>query len=679
MLPVMLAMLMASGSLGAAPAAAHGTITVQDADLKATVALDGEWQFMWGRLVSPAELASSPAPAAESIRVPGFWTDKAYGYPAVGNATYRLIVELPEKPAEPLGLSLTQISTAYRVYANGVLLAENGKVSDNAVYSRGVLAPRTVFISAAGRLDLVIQVSNADDVTAGVNAAPVLGYQSVIAPLQERSTLIEGLIYAAILIMGLYHILLSILQPSERASLFFGLLALDIALRGLLTGTRIIHQFFGAAGFHTLIAIEYITVYAAGLLVYLYFYYLFPNERPKFARIPLMVITGALCLFVVVAPISVITPVHFYYEFLLLALGVLVLVWLVRAIVAHRDGSVLMLVGFLVMLGGAVYDIVQDMLDSGLFFVSSYAMFVFVFVQAVLIARRYAGAFKSVEAHSRENHAMATAYGRFVPREFLSLLGKDSITSVELGDQIEMEMTVLFADIRSFTTLSEKMGPRENFNFLNSYLKRISPVIRNNRGFIDKYLGDGIMALFPRSPDDALRASADMMSTMREYNMHRARSGYSPISIGMGINTGNLMLGTIGETSRMEGTVISDVVNLASRLETLTRPFNVPAIMSGEVLASCPQTAGLSVRYLGRARVKGKTRAVSLYEIIDPAAQAKLLSRATFERAVGHFEARRYAQALTDFNSVLQADPSDGPARYYLGKLAEPSRQGEEV
>jgi adenylate cyclase len=661
--------LAAPAAAHADPTAARGEIRLGDEDLRRGVKLAGAWQFVWGRLVPPAELAAAPAGAY--LDVPGFWSASTAGYPAEGSATYRLIIDLPDQPAEPLGVILTQISTAYRVYGNGIPLAENGTVSTRSEEVRGVLAPRTVFISAAGRLDLVIQVSNADDVTAGINEAPVIGYQSVIAPRPVRSTLFEGLIYASILVMALYHLLLAILHPAEKASLFFGLLSLDLGLRGLLTGTRIIHQLFGGIGFHTLIAAEYITVYLAGLLVYLYFYELFPKERPEFARIPLLALTGALVLFVAVAPISLITPVHFYYEILLLALGLLIVVWIVRALVARRDGAGLMLAGFLVLLGGAAYDIVQNMLHLSQVFVSSYAMFFFIFLQAALIARRYAAAFHSVEEQSLRAAGLATSYGRFVPREFLSLLGKESIVNVDLGDQIETDMTVLFSDIRSFTSLSENMSPRENFNFLNSYLKRISPVIRSNRGFIDKYLGDGIMALFPRSAADALRASAEMMSVLREYNGHRANSGYRPIAIGVGINTGKLMLGTVGEESRMEGTVISDVVNLASRLEGLTATFGTPVLVSSDVVAACADGAGQRYRYLGRARVKGKARAIAVYEVVDGGDAGKERSRVAFERAVRAFEARRFAEARRAFEQIVAADPTDGPARYYLNRFGE--------
>jgi hypothetical protein len=293
--------------------------------------------------------------------------------------------------------------------------------------------------------------------------------------------------------MGLYHILLSILHPAEKASLYFGLLAMVLALRGALTGQRILHQVASGVGFHMLISVEYITVYLAAIFIYLYFASLFSRECPWFARLPLLVVNGAFCIFVYVVPIRLIPPVHFYYEIFLLGEGVLVTVWLIRSLLARREGAVIMLTAFCILLASAVFDIPRDMTHRGDFFLTSYAMAVFIPLQSWLIARRSAIAYISAQNHSQKAEALASAYGRFVPREFLKLLRKDSIEHVNLGDQIEMNLTVLFADIRSFTSLSEGMTPVENFNFLNSYLSRISPVIRRNWGFIDKYIGDGII------------------------------------------------------------------------------------------------------------------------------------------------------------------------------------------
>jgi two-component system sensor histidine kinase ChiS len=143
---------------------------------------------------------------------------------------------------------------------------------------------------------------------------------------------------------------------------------------------------------------------------------------------------------------------------------------------------------------------------------------------------------------------LTLAYGRFVPRNFLKFLGKESIIDVQIGDQVQQKMTVMFSDIRSFTTLSEAMSPQENFNFLNSYLSQVSPVIRQHKGFIDKYIGDAIMALFPESANDAVQAAIAMQKQVALYNEQRQQQGDVPIAIGIGLHTGNLMLGTIGES-----------------------------------------------------------------------------------------------------------------------------------
>jgi len=133
----------------------------------------------------------------------------------------------------------------------------------------------------------------------------------------------------------------------------------------------------------------------------------------------------------------------------------------------------------------------------------------------------------------------------FVPREFLDLLGCTRLTDIKLGKVVRKEMTVLFSDIRGFTSLSETLTPEENFQFINSYLSVIGPSVRRQRGFIDKFMGDGMLALFPRSPKDAINAALEMLELIREFKFSN-----QAIDIGIGINTGNIMLGIIGEEEK---------------------------------------------------------------------------------------------------------------------------------
>ncbi len=147
----------------------------------------------------------------------------------------------------------------------------------------------------------------------------------------------------------------------------------------------------------------------------------------------------------------------------------------------------------------------------------------------------------------KQQQQLTAAYQRFVPPELLNLLDKKSILDIALGDQIQREMSILFSDIRSFTTLSEQMTPEDNFRFINSYLSKMGPLVHYHQGFIDKYMGDAIMALFDKEADHSVQAAIAMLQLLEKYNEERKQRGWIPIQIGIGINTGMMMLGTVGE------------------------------------------------------------------------------------------------------------------------------------
>jgi two-component system sensor histidine kinase ChiS len=278
-------------------------------------------------------------------------------------------------------------------------------------------------------------------------------------------------------------------------------------------------------------------------------------------------------------------------------------------------------------------------------------------------------------AQANENlQKINMAYSRFVPKEFLNLLRQKDIIEVTLGDQIQMETTVLFADIRDFTTLSEKMTPQENFNFLNAYLGRLSPIIRKHNGFVDKYIGDAIMALFPLSADDALRAAIAMLNRLAEYNLTRQSEERTPIKIGIGIHTGRVMLGTVGETERMEGTVISDAVNLTARLEGLTKIYGASIITSGYTLSKLEYATQYEFRFLDNVQVKGKREKVSVFEVLDGEPERiktlKIEKRKDFEMGVLYYHSQEFAKAKEHFEAVLEVNPEDEATMLYLRQVS---------
>lgn len=264
---------------------------------------------------------------------------------------------------------------------------------------------------------------------------------------------------------------------------------------------------------------------------------------------------------------------------------------------------------------------------------------------------------------------LTDAYGRFVPHKFLNLLGYESIIDVNLGDQVQQEMSVLFSDIRDFTTLSETMTPQENFNFINAYLSRMEPAITRNNGFIDKYIGDAIMALFSDGADDAVKAGIAMLHILDDYNQYRESVNYIPIKIGIGINSGSLMLGTVGGKSRMDSTVISDAVNLASRIEGLTKDYGVPLLISHATFERLRNPADYAIRIVDKVQVKGKSQFVTVYEVFDadPAQirSAKLANLPVYSEAMLLFERKEFREAGKLFEECLRTNSSDRVARIY--------------
>lgn len=260
-------------------------------------------------------------------------------------------------------------------------------------------------------------------------------------------------------------------------------------------------------------------------------------------------------------------------------------------------------------------------------------------------------------------------YRRFVPEQFIQYLGKAHVTEIELGDQVQKEMTVMFSDIRSFTTLSESMSPKENFDFLNAYLRAVGPVIRDCHGFIDKYIGDAIMALFPHSPDDAVEAAIGLFQRLETFNAERVASGAQPITIGLALHTGQLMLGILGEEERMEGTVISDNVNLASRLEGLTKHFGAQMILSSATRNGLKHASRYMDRTLGRIQVKGKKGYIEILELLDVLPQKermmKIKTRDVFTKGVALYQEGRFDEAEARFNRILGVHPDDRAAQLY--------------
>lgn len=272
------------------------------------------------------------------------------------------------------------------------------------------------------------------------------------------------------------------------------------------------------------------------------------------------------------------------------------------------------------------------------------------------------------------------SFGRFVPLEYLNYLDKDSIIDVDLGDHISKEMTVMFSDLRGFTAISEQMTPQENFDFVNIYLEKISPVVREHDGFIVKYLGDGMMAVFPGKSDDAVRAGIEKIRRINEYNASLQDADAKPIHIGIGINTGPMMVGIIGEKNRMQGDALSDNVNLTSRVEGLTKFYGVSFIVTAETRDRLVDPEQYRMRFLDKVQVLGKEQVLELFEVYDGDTevqrQLKDETHADYSKALELYFARDFGASQALLFSVLKLNPKDKVAWHHLVQATNAIEKG---
>lgn len=291
-----------------------------------------------------------------------------------------------------------------------------------------------------------------------------------------------------------------------------------------------------------------------------------------------------------------------------------------------------------------------------------------------------AKAFDSMAQQLRQSfetlETQRNSFARFVPLEYLQFLRKDSIINIQLGDHVSKEMAILFSDIRGFTTLSEQMTPQANFDFVNAYLKAVNPVIRDRQGFIIKYLGDGLMAAFPESPDDAVQAAIAIFERVREFNQHHPQ----PIQIGVGIHVGQIMVGMIGDENRMQGDAISDNVNLTARLEGLTKYYGVSLLISEQVVLKMRDRHACNLRFLDRVIVKGRVEPIDIYEVLDAeTANLRILkqqTRSQFEISLAAYRQGDLTAAQAGFAEVLNLNPDDKTAALYQSRIKTLQEQG---
>jgi class 3 adenylate cyclase len=233
------------------------------------------------------------------------------------------------------------------------------------------------------------------------------------------------------------------------------------------------------------------------------------------------------------------------------------------------------------------------------------------------------------------------AYSRFLPTEFLKQLEKKDVRNVQPSDSIEKNMTILFSDIRNFTNITDSMDAKESFIFINEILNELAPPIRHNDGFVDKFIGDCVMAIFPNSPLDAVKSGVQMLNSLKKLNQNRK----IPVNIGVGIAYGSVMMGTLGYEKRLDATVISSTVNTASRMESLTKSLGVSLLITEEVFNEIKTSQDIFCHFLGSFYLKGQKDPKKLFNVSEKKDQFN-----SFDKGLTHFQQKEFKEAKEVFD-----------------------------
>jgi adenylate cyclase len=276
----------------------------------------------------------------------------------------------------------------------------------------------------------------------------------------------------------------------------------------------------------------------------------------------------------------------------------------------------------------------------------------------------------------REKRKIRKTFSQYLSPDVIGLIEKDPQKYIRPGGEMK-ELSVMFSDIRGFTTISEGLKPDELVSLLNEYLGEMTEIIFATQGTLDKYIGDAIMAFwgspYPQE-DHAIRGCScalQMVRSLEKLNSKWKAEGRPPISIGVGLNTGLLNVGNMGSAKRLAWTVMGDNVNLASRLEGINKEYHTQIVISEATYRQVAQR--FVCRELDKIRVKGKHHPVEIYELLDTMAEKPKYESLLipFDHAVAAYRAQDWREAASRFGQLLATYPNDGPTQVLLQRAME--------
>ena len=523
------------------------------------------------------------------VDVPSSWNDYRLGAPfsnGAGSGSYRLLVK-GLNPQKTYGFHVYDLySNAFSIYINGENIITVG--SPNVDYTQTVpdLSMDLVYFkpNAEGEANFVLHISNNVHRNGGAWNAIKFAERDFI-DTKYRTQLNYGfLCLGALFTIFLYQMLLFIFRKLDFGSLYLALFSIVILIRLIVTPVSLLEYFFPNISYVMALKLEYVALIFGPMLFLMYMI----RKMTKILHRP---VVYASCIFGTIIGIIVFASNAYVanrFVPIIQTYSVLTCLYIFMMIVLSYLRKPTLETGLMVFTAiftalGLVHDIaaitnVYIILPSTNLI--SYAFITFVFIQAVIIARQQERAYKSVTRLSKSLQSANERYSRFVPKGILSLLNKKSLVDIKPGEWISKKVTLLCFDIKHFSAQTESCTPQTILTLLNIILGEISPIVRKYGGFIEKYLGDGIIAIFPNNGKLAFDCALEIQETIKVLQPRLEKEKMPKISGGIGIHYGKVVLGTVGNSERLNQISVSKDIETVMKLESITRVCNFNIIAS---------------------------------------------------------------------------------------------------
>ncbi len=626
--------------------------------------LNGIWKFRQGdnsRWASPEFNDST----WQTHPVPGSWTRNDFTGKSI--SWYRTWIDVPEhmNSAKHWALVTGRIVSAAEIYWDGNLLVRYGKVGDSKETETPGKSDYLFLIpqnnKTAGRHLISIRTSNFHSFSGSILGVPVFGSYKQLFIHHETRIAWMSILIGLFLLSGIVHLVLFILNRSRSEYLYIALMSFLESYFIVLTEMWGLHEM----DFDYRFRLVHCLLLAIAVLLYLVLTRQFEFKN-RWLKYIVLGVSGLLFLTLVLphelAVSEFLSESRLRWSQIVQVVGIFVIFWAMRK---RMVGSIIAAIGVLPLAVGNIYAV--RMLDD-IWVHAGFAFF------TIMIAIGAATKFRTIEEEVRESR---NVFRRFVPDPILNKIAMKGLGSIKLGGAEETHSTILFADIRGFTTIAEKLTPNETLNFLNAFMQSMQPIINQKGGFINQFVGDEIMAIFHEAGhgDAAVDTAITMGQVLQEYNSTRVEKGKPEIKIGIGVNTGKVIWGTIGSESRMESAIIGDTVNLASRLQSLTKQYQVDILISDSTYHQLLNPSGICHRQVDTVQVKGKTEPVTVYEFFEndpePIRTQKMDSRDDYKKGLEYYYKRNWPDAITCFEKCLQICPGDPITSIYIQRCQE--------